>query len=200
MCTCTETTTAATTTVCTCAVTETIINPKTVTPISATDEASNKYSIDTEIKARNGNGAQTNTRTGTATGATAVELVSSTHADLLDSTIEIIRSIVGDTYTSADVTAGTTFVSAAHLSSLAAFQTYFNGTATTDLPSAATTVTATQLAQINYITQVMYPIFLSIEKHVEGAEESIVVCTSGSSRVFQVSVKNCLFCLKLIFN
>jgi hypothetical protein len=71
-----HTTYVADTSACSCnIITETIINPKTVTPITSTEEASNKYSIETEIKARNGSGAQSNTRASSATGDTQTELI-----------------------------------------------------------------------------------------------------------------------------
>lgn len=206
VCSCqTTTSTALVDDSCTCGTTtETVIDPVTVKPVTASEEASNKYSVQTEIKSRNGSGTQKNTRAGTATGENNTELTASMHAELVDITVEIIRSIIGDTYTSSAfdgiITSGTPDPILASLTDLNTFQGYFIAGGTTDLPAASTPLTPTQSAQVNYIAQVMYPVFLSIQKHIGGASGDIIVCTSGNSRVFQVSIKNCLFCLKFIYN
>lgn len=175
-----------------------VIDPKTITPITSCEEASNKYSIETTIKARNGSGTQSNTRAGSATGDNTAAIVASAHAELVEVTVEIIRAVIGDTYGSTAVDASTAILTS--LTDLATFQGYFTTGGHTDLPAVNTALTTTQIAYVNYITQAIYQVFRSIQTHIEGAESSLIICTSGNSRVFQASVKNCLFCLTYIYN
>lgn len=196
MCSCESKSSANTTSACggVCSTETTVINPVTVTPITSTEEASNKYSIQTEIKPRNGSGSQSSTYTGQGVGDTNEAVVASVHNHLVEVVVDIARSIIGEDYTGP-----VAFVGATHLASLTDFQNYFSNTGSVD-PDYVPVTNVTKKAQIDFISQVMYPLFLSVQTHIEGAESAIVVCASGSSRVLRISIKNCLFCLTFIYN
>lgn len=184
-----------TTSICSCGNNDTVINPKTIIPVTSTEDASNKFSIEHEIKPRNGSGTFNSTRAGTATGDDTDAIVADMHEELRQVTIEIIKAIIGDSYTSTAITAEDPITSV-ELADIATFQAYF----TTGAEVGGNPITGgLSLAQINYITQVMKPAFDSIEKHIRGADDTIVICPAGG-RVFRLQISNCLFCLNLIYN
>lgn len=195
MCSCeAKTSTSVTSAACGGGCESTVINPVVVTPITSTEEASNKYSIQTEIKPRNGSGSQSSTYTGQGVGETNDAIVASVHNHLVEVVVDIARSIIGEDYTGPVAFNGPT-----HLATLTAFQNYFSNAGSVD-PDYVPVTNVTKKAQLDYISQVMYPLFLSVETHIEGSESSVVVCASGSSRVLKITIKNCLFCLTFIYN
>lgn len=193
-CSCQETSTSNTnidTTGCTCEVVSTIINPKTINPITSTEVASNKYSIEAEIKPRNTSGTQCTTRAGIASGATNADIIEYIQTELYDVVTEIIRTVVAEDYE------GPAFSLVDGTVTVSTFQIIVQnvGGQTT-----FTSPTAVQTAKINYIAQVLYPIFVQINDHIESVGDSTSICVIGAPRIFQGTVSNCLFCLKLIYN
>jgi hypothetical protein len=171
---------------------QTCINPKSVNPITSSEEASNKYSIETVIKSSSG--GQSSLRAGTAIGADAAALVVDAQNALRDVIVETIRGVVGQTYASTAVTANTSITPLT--TTLASFKGYF----TTAALIGVTGPTASQLAKIDYIAEAVYPVFTAIKRHIEGDPNDTTVCVSGSSRVFRACVENCLFNLTFIYN
>lgn len=196
---------------CGCATTELCINPKVVIPISSSEEASNKYSIETSVK-QTGGASQSNVRTGVGSGDTPEEIINSVLTTLTETSIEIIRGVIGDTYTA------TTFATAvtspgAPIDTITNFKNYFNAGSTVTIGTTATVPLTTTngnasiekqrlaiVAKIDYILDALFPVFRSLSKHIDTTETSTAICVAGSSRVYQVKVKNCLFDMKIIYN
>lgn len=189
-CTTTAATTFAATASCQCSSSDPVhIDPKSVAPVISSEAASNKYSIETKLKSRNGQGARCSTYTGTAEGATNTDLILAIQTAMVDVVTDIIKGIIGEQYNGP-----VTLVPATHLTDLSTFQTYLLTDQTTGLIT-----DATQLGYVNYIGQAVYQSFLTIDDHISGAGNTIVVCSSGS-RLYQITIENCLFCFKLIYN
>jgi hypothetical protein len=167
----------------------TIITPLKIIPITCSEEASNTYSIQTEIPRGFGS-----TYTRQAEGDTNEELIASVHNNLVEVVVDIARSHIGEDYTGPPVFNGTV-----HLANLQAFQNYFSNTGSLD-PDYIPVTNPIKKANLDYITQTMYPVFLSIQNHIEDNENSLIICSSGGSRVLRIIIRNCKFCLIFIYN
>lgn len=207
---------ASTNNACTCA-TETVINPLTITPVTASAAADNKWSVQSTLKARNGNGAQTSKYAGQVTGDTTQDKVNAMHTELVGIATDLIRGVIGEsyegpalnagvfdpTYLYNDNTDGVSGTAVAILTDLTAFQNYFLniGDDAGNAEAANTAVTGTQnIAYVNYISQALFQVFQSIQRHIEGADTNFVVCPSGSSRVIKIEIDNCVVCFEFIYN
>lgn len=228
-CSCTQTTTSGCsctkTDTCSCT-TETVINPLSIVPVTATDPADDKYSVETVIKASGSSGTQTSKYAGQITGVDAAEKVTNVHTTLTEIATDLIRGIIGVDYTGPYLPSGVfdgtllynnsaagTGTDVAILDNVTAFQNYFlNAYASTAVqalidalnlatPGSIVEVTGSvKIAKVQYIAQVLFQVYQSIQRHIEDAEATYVVCPTGSSRVIKIEIDNCLFCYTLIYN
>jgi hypothetical protein len=193
-----------------------VINPISVVPIKSCESASGKYSIETTIKARTTGSIQSNVRTGIATGATELETSQNFHKVLSEILIEVIRSIVNESYTSNlsnnidNLTDYNTALRAALDLSYTDFKNYIQaGQAVPEpvpnplplLPPSY--LSPLGLAQIEYIIKSFHSLYLSSKKHIEvgSVTTTPIICEDGGgARLYQGSVDNCLFGIKIIYN
>lgn len=191
-----------------------VINPISVVPIKSCESASGKYSIETTIKARTTGSIQSNTRTGIATGTTELETSQNFHKVLSEILIEVIRSIVNESYTSTlstnidNLTDYNTALRTALDGTYTAFNAYIIGGQT--VPASVPPVTGPTapftplgIAQIDYIIKSFHSLYLSSKKHIEvgSVTTTPVICEDGGgARLYQGSVDNCLFGIKIIYN
>ena len=190
-----------------------VINPKHVVPITSCESASGKFSIETTIKARTTGSVQNNTRTGIATGADELETSQNFHKILSEILIEVVRSIVNESYTSTLSTAidtstdYNTTLRAALDATYTAFNTYIKLGQSVPAPLVPppdpSNITPLGLAQIDYIIKSFHSLYLSTKKHIEigTASTAPVICEDGAgARLYQGSIDNCLFSVKIIYN
>lgn len=191
-----------------------VINPISVVPIKSCESASGKYSIETTIKARTTGSIQSNTRTGIATGATELETSQNFHKVLSEILIEVIRSIVNESYTSTlstnidNLTDYNTALRTALDDTYTTFNTYIKAGQSVPVsvpPVTGPTAPFTPLgiAQIDYIIKSFHSLYLSSKKHIEvgSVTTTPVICEDGGgARLYQGSVDNCLFGIKIIYN
>ncbi len=176
---------------CTCSSSELIVNPKTIKPITSSEEASNKYSIETVvIKMKAGSGSQKMTYVGVARTDTAENATADVRTKVVEVAVDVLRSALGEAY----VGPVPSTVTDADVATLAAFKTYLNVAFTGQTPM--------DTAKINLVAETLYPLFSAIAGHLAGATLGVVeVCPSkGASRVYQFSASNCLFSFEMIFN
>lgn len=211
-CSCQTTTKSCSTTSASCSCSkETIISPIVIAPVTATEAADDKWSVETTVKARGGNGSQTSKYAGQITGANAAAKITAMHVELTNIATDLIRGVIGESYTGPEtfspslqygdqVSGSTNYVNI--LTNIIAFQNYFlNSQPAATLSPGLTEVTdATQKAYVNYITQALYQVYQSIERHIDAAGNNIVVCPTGSSRVIKIEIDNCILCFVLIYN
>lgn len=177
---------------CTCPSSGLVVNPKTIKPITSSEEASNKYSIETIVKKmKAGSGSQKMTYVGVARSDTTANANSDVRSKVVEVAVDVLRSSIGELYIGPDPAT----TADANVATLTAFKTFLN--------VAFTGQTAMDTAKINLVAETLYPLFSAIAGHLAGATigGEVEVCPpKGASRVYQFSASNCLFSFELIFN